>query len=150
MWCSVTKGRIFGRSEPVEHLADLVVNHLCVDEPRATSRARRGRVDDDLVGILHLGEMLALSTGLLALATTLCAALRTVRLGQPLLGGRHRRVARRAAETLLQVGEACLQLGDLGAKRCVLGLQSSDVLVACVVLHHMHQCSRPALKSRAP
>ncbi len=124
----------------LEDLAAFNVDDLRCGQVPAAVRAHTGHMGDHLVGIVHLGKMLALGTGLLpqpALRRPTLGPVRRRGLGEPLLRRRHRRVARGAPDPLFQVGEACCQSsvgrfelcnarvtqGQLLTQRCVLGDQ---------------------------
>jgi len=71
----------------LEDLRDLFLDHLCLGEVRPVARAGDRLVHDDLAGVCHLGQVLALCSGLLSLPALLYATRRPVRprrLGEPL------------------------------------------------------------------
>jgi uncharacterized protein YjeT (DUF2065 family) len=90
----------------LEHLAAFGRDHLGVVQTGTARRTRWRCVGDHLVGIGHLGQVLAGCTGLLALLAglgpTLCPTW-CRRLREPFGRRRHRRIARVAAETLTEI-----------------------------------------------
>jgi hypothetical protein len=108
----------------LEHLAAFVVDHLGTVQVGTARRARGRRVVDHLVGVCHLGQMLAGRTGLLALLAGRGPTLgptRCRRFREPFGRRRHRGVARVAAKAFFQVGQLRLEHRHLGPQQLVLG-----------------------------
>lgn len=101
---------------PLEDLATLDPDDLGAGEVGTTVRAPCRRVGQHSVGIGHLGQVLALGARLLARPTFDGPPLGSIGgrwLGWTLGRGRHGRVARVLAQSLLEVGQARPQLSDL-------------------------------------
>src|ERR1019366_4731871 len=111
-------------------------DHLGILQSRATRRARGWRVADHVVGIGHLGQVLARCSGLLALLAGSGPTLGTRWrrwLREPLGRRRHRGVARVAFETLAKIGNLCPKCGDLLRLDGYDSLQLGDQLDQLVV-----------------
>ena len=118
-----------------EDLAALEGHDLGLGKVRLTARTPTWSMRDHLVGIAHLGQVMALVAGLLARAPLLLRpALGAVgrRFGQSLGRGRHRGVARIAPHAPfefddpgLELGNACALLLDHQLLRATSSLSSS-------------------------
>lgn len=136
----------------LEDLAGLDVDDLGTTEITITVPTTIGSMDDDLVGIGHLGQMMTLVAGLLAGSPLRRSTLRSVgrRLGQTLCRGRHRGVARGPRQAPLELGDLGFERSDRLAQPGVLGTKPFDLSGLClVVLVHLHKSNRTAPQSRA-
>lgn len=93
----------------LEDLAALDADDVYVVEIPTTATARCWRMGLYLVGVLHLGQVLAFCAGLLPRASLGGSSFGPVgngRLGEQLCRRRHRRVARISTQALFQIGDA--------------------------------------------
>ncbi len=132
----------------VEDLTTFRADHLGIGEIPSTVPAGAGHMGDHGVGIHHLGQVLSRGTGLLALLALGGPTFgpgRGGRFGEPFGRGRHRRVTRVAAQTLLEVSQSRLQNADhlrLRADQLRLRLDLLALLgeLLQLVVHQQLQC----------
>src|SRR5271165_4809098 len=109
----------------VEDLAPLGVDDRGTAEPRPTRPTRLRGVNDGRIGIIDLGEVLAVGAGLLARLSLGCRTPLSPRrrLGQPFSRRRHRGVPWRAAEADFEITKPLFELPHPSTQFSVLADQ---------------------------